>query len=172
MSCGCRHDPLNACAPCLEEMNAGRALVIETNLKPEPGETLEKFQRRVNAEHLLAGLSPEIAPATTSGYIEPSLEEQKRIIKDASIPEPVRRFWRERLYGKGGSGRKALQQERAARREKSLVSNLQDRAMTGLCAIHGNVTPKVRPKGMSGRQWKMAKRLLRQAAKVVQNAGE
>ncbi len=164
---GCQHDPLNACAECLEAMSAGNAAFFATDLRPEPGETLDSFQQRVRVEKTLKSTDPT---PEKPAYVEPSREEQKRIIRDESIPEPIRRFWRERLYGKGGTGRKGIQQDRAQRTMQALTENLTDRTMKKLAAEAGTLPPKVRPKGMSGRQWRRARKLLRSLAKTVKAA--
>lgn len=113
---------------------------------PVPGESMADFLARNG--------SPAESPKAE--YVEPTLEEQKRIIRDPSVPEPIRRFWRTKLYGAGGSGRKAIQQETALRHRDATVPGQHRRE---------SVT-----KGLTGKQKKNARRLLRQAAKVMKNA--
>ena len=154
MSLGCRHDPENCCEECLLAFKDSNAVFIDTNLKPESGETLQQFQKRVGAEKTIAATSGEIAPPTQ--YVEPSIEEQKRIMKDPTVPEPVRLFWREKRYGKGGSGRKGVQQERLQR--QNIVEGQRVNA------------PSAIPKTISARQQKRARRLLRKMAKAAGSA--
>ena len=157
---GCKHNPDVPCEECVKALGTGEAIYIDTNLKPEVGESLADFQKRVEAEH--KGLSAEV--------VEPSVADMKAAIKDSATPEPVRRFLREKLYGKGGGGRKSIQQETLRQRAATLQDNLGRRTFTALRAQAGTLPPRVRPPEMSGRQWKRCKRLLRQAAKVVKSA--
>ena len=103
-------------------------------------------------------------------YVPPTLAEQKRMVRDETVPEPIRRFWRERLYGKGGGGRKGVQQERLQREQIALRENFGERVMRNLAREAGTLPPPVRPMDLSGRQWRRARRLMRKLAKVAQNA--
>lgn len=162
MSVGCIHNPKLACPECVQALSEGNAAYLQTNLTPKEGESLAQFQGRMQLEQLMEGISPEQHPV----YVEPSCEEQKRIIKDSSIPEPVRRYWRERLYGKG-SGRKGVQQDRAQRVQTSLKENFASRTMEALASQYGQGHTDLRPAGMSGRQWKRFRKVIRQGAKIV-----
>lgn len=138
-------------------------IYIQSDLTPLPGESLADFEKRNQAT--------EDAPQESAQpvFVEPSREEQKRIIKDPSIPEPIRRFWREKLYGKG-SGRKGVQQDRLQRVQTSLTENFANRTMEALASQYGNRHTELRPEGMSGRQWKRFRKVLRQGAKIIKNA--
>ena len=166
MSVGCPHNPDNACADCLKAMSGGQAAFFATHLKPQEGESLAQFQARVQADDTVraTGGTP---PAE---YVEPSLVEQKRIIKDPSVPEVIRRYWRERLYGKGGTGRKGIQQERAQRATEALNANFKDRTLNKLVAVSGNAPQESVIKHLSGKQRKRARRLLRQMSKAIKSA--
>jgi hypothetical protein len=155
MSVGCPHDPLNTCAGCLSALSSGDAAFFATSLKPNPEESMSDFAARVKIAETIAATDPaQKEPESAPAYAEPSLEEQKRIIRDENIPEPIRRFWRQRLYGAGGSGRKAVQQERL---KAQVVISGQHRKESVTKALHG-------------KQKKIARRLLRQAAKIMQGA--
>lgn len=170
MSVGCQHNPDNACQDCLKSLSGGQAAFFATVLRPEMGESLSQFQARVQADETLRATDPAAADAKPT-YVEPSIAEQKQIIRDTSVPEPVRRFWREKLYGKGGSGRKGVQQERAAKMVESLNANFQDRTIETLAASYGNAPTKSAVGHLSGKHRKRARRLLRQLAKAVKSAG-
>jgi hypothetical protein len=173
MAVGCRHDPEYACDDCIKELAGGNAAFFATDLKPEMGESLASFQARVEADRTIratGGTPQDRPPAAPGTYIEPSLEEQKRIIRDPSVPEPIRRFWREKLYGKGGTVRKGIQQERAQKMMESLNSNFQDRTLNALVDTFGNPRPDSVFKHLPGKRRKKARRLLRQLAKTAKNA--
>jgi hypothetical protein len=169
---GCKHQSDIPCPQCLKALASGNAIYLETDLQPQPGESLAAFQKRINAERAAKSEDATKDPGPVKpAYVPPSLAEQKRIIRDETVPEPIRRYWRERLYGKGGTGRKGAQQDRLQRETQALQENFADRAMRTVAHQAGTLSPHVRPRGMSGRQWKRAKRLLRQLAKVAQGAG-
>lgn len=156
MSVGCRHNPELACDLCLKAFEGNQALIIDTDLRPNPEEELEQFQKRVQAAKTLEAVSGDEIVLRPAGYVEPSLEEQKRIIKDPNVPEAIRRYWRTRMYGQGGSGRKGVQQERLQR-----LNVIEGQRVTG---------PSVVSKELSGRQRKRSRRLLRKLAKVASEA--
>lgn len=131
MSVGCQHGPHSTCDNCSGVLGA----------REMARETVEAIAEK-------HGQPVQDAPA----YVTPSLEEQKRIIRDETVPEPIRRFWRQRLYGTGGTGRKGVQQEM-----------LKARTVIGGQHRRESVT-----KELHGKQKKVARRLLRQAAKIMQ----
>jgi len=155
MSYGCKHDPNQCCTECIKDLRAGNAIVIQTNLKPTPGESLESFAARVDQERLAGSGESRVTPA----YVEPSLEEKKRIIRDPNEPAPVRKFFREQLYGRGGGGRRAERQDRALR-ETNLVSPSEATPLELLIR-----------QAPSGRQRKRLRKLLQRTAKVAQFGG-
>lgn len=114
---------------------------------------------------------PEPAVEPKKEYVEPTREEQKRLIHDETVPEPVRRFWRQRLYGAGGTGRKGLQQDRAQRLQESLRENFKVRTLDKLVGAVGKPAPESVVEHLSGKQRKRGRRLLRKLAKVVKTAG-
>jgi len=114
---------------------------------------------------------PEPAVEPKKEYVEPTLEEQKRLIHDETVPAPVRRFWRQRLYGAGGTGRKGLQQDRAQRLQESLRENFKVRPLDKLVGAVGKPAPESVVEHLSGKQRKRGRRLLRKLAKVVKTAG-
>lgn len=151
---GCKHDPNQVCGECLRAMKDGDAIVIQTQLKPQPGESLDSFQARVGEERRQAGAQPVPAGA----WQPPSIEEQKRIIRDPTVPEPVRRFWRETLYGKG-TGTRAQQRHELLERQK--VKPVRE--VTPLEALLQRCE--------SGRQRKRLRKFLKRTAKIAQMGG-
>jgi len=130
------------------------------SLIPVDGESLASFEDRLQN----GGEAPEPAPAP----YEPTIEEIKAAIKNPAEPEPVRRFLREKLYGKGGAGRKGVQQDYLQKQMQSLEENLKQRIGDRLVSVHGHKAPKFeRPEGMTGRQWKRSRKIMRQMAKAV-----
>jgi hypothetical protein len=91
-------------------------------------------------------------------YIPPTREQMKAVVKNPSEPEPVRRHLRKVLYGEGGAGRKAAQQDALQRRKVIPGQHTTDELK--------------RPPGMSGRQWKKLQRTIREGRKVMAKAAE
>lgn len=146
---------------------------MSVDVQMQIGESLADFEKRVHTAQAAeaAGATPQEANKA-GAYVEPSLEEQRRLIRDETIPEPVRRYWRERLYGKGGGGRKEIQQERIKKTLDALNANFQDRTLTKLVEVSGNAKEESVLKRLPGKQRKRARRLLRQMAKVVKSAAQ
>ena len=155
MSLGCKHGPV-ACEECIAASSSGgNVAFLESDLTPVGGESLAQFIDRSNE-----------TPGSAR-YVEPTSEQIKEMIHDETIPETVRRYWRQRRYGAGGGGRKDVQQQRLQAQANSLQENLKTRAIESLKKKAGTHVEGVRPKEMSGRQWKRTKRLMRRMAKVV-----
>jgi hypothetical protein len=101
----------------------------------------------------------------------PTREEIRAAIKNPETPALVRRFLRQQLYGEGGGGRKAVQQERLQREgiRTAQKSNPADKIVDRLFGKPEKQELR-RPEGMSGRQFKRARKLIRQGRKFVQGA--
>ena len=112
---------------------------METDKTPQVGESLADFAER-------AGL--KVDDATTKKWENPTNEQIKALIKDENEPMAVRLFWRQKLYGRRGGGRKACQQEELQRKVKPTEGR------------HINPARNLM-RGVSGRQRKRAVRLLR-----------
>lgn len=95
----------------------------------------------------------EATPAKPE-YVEPSRAEMKAALKDETLPAIVRRNIRERLYGEN-AGRKAEQQKRLLREHSQFKPGQQK--TDGL----------KRPAGMSGRQFRIARKLINRGRKVI-----
>jgi hypothetical protein len=113
---------------------------------------------------------PDTKVEPAKQYVEPTLDEQRRLIHDETVPEPIRWFWRQRLYGAGGTGRKGIQQDRVQRLQESLRENFKVRMLDKLVGAVGNQSPKSAAEHLPGKRRKRARRLMRQLAKVVKTA--
>lgn len=96
----------------------------------------------------------ENSPATIENKT-PTRAEIKAAIKDPTVPAVIRRHLSEQLYGEGGGGRKANQQRFLMKQIQSIKKG-QHRT-EGL----------KKPEGMSGRQFKKARKLIRQGRKAI-----
>lgn len=117
-------------------------------IKPESGESLESFARRL-------GKPVEIVDERHIDTRTP--EEMLRAMKDETTPETVRLFLRSERYGRGGGGRKAVQQEGLRRCEERANAETENSP-----AVLGNSL-----RCLFGKERKRARRLLRAASKVV-----
>jgi len=121
-----------------------------TDVMPQSGESLAAFAAR-------AGLDLENAPeGSVRKWQDPTPEEIKQLIADPATPGPVRLFWQQRRYGRGGAGRRATRQE-ILQREKVSVGP------------HRN-PEKLMLRGISGRQRKRGRRLWNRMGSVIHQA--
>jgi hypothetical protein len=170
---GCTHNPEAACHLCVKAMAEGNAIFIDTPLKPAPGESLANFMKRVDAERVavepgpipeefavpqkigVIGSNGELLP--DPGWTPPSIEEQKRLIRDPDTPPAIRKYWREKLYGPGETDRRAVMQ---AHWQKQLVPT----------PVRSHTVENDRLRGLSGRQKKIMRRLVNRTRRVLGEA--
>lgn len=155
MAIGCKHGP-EACDECEAAARTGGVVFMESDILPQPGESLADFQTRAEAA----------SQGTT--YVPPDPEKIKAIIHDPNMPEPIRQFWRKKFYGEGGAGRKELQQRKLQQEAMSLHNNLRDRVTSKLTDPYGRDHINLRE--FKGKERKMARRILRQHNKVLKSA--
>ena len=132
------------------EQQAGMEVVGSADIAPNAGESLADFAKR-------AGLDLEnLAPDQVRKWQNPSPAEIKTLIADSSQPLPVRLFWRQQMYGRGGGGRKAWQQESLQRRQEQPGQHVNPR--------------RCEARRLSGKERKIGRRLLRQMGNVIHGA--
>ena len=169
---GCQHNEEECCQDCLQLLAEGKAQVIPSDPehRPQPGESLEHYAQRMAA----IGIEVDAKKVGDEQPEQISREEARRRIHDETIPEPVRRYYRQLLYGVGGGGRKEVQQNRLAKQAEALKENFGQRTMeamqasVGVRQFTGLINRQTEP---SGRQRRKMRKLQKRMMKVARNAG-
>ncbi len=160
---GCIHDPELACVVC-RRFAKKNSEIVASIMETTINRALELQAKRAESP------APIAEPQPVSDQRTP--EQMRAVIKNTDEPELVKRYIKRELYGDTGAGRKADQQEEAKRRR--LVSVQEPDNPKSEKPVyrepHRKEEPFRRPPGMSGRQFKRAKKLIRQGKKVFVQA--